>query len=401
MDIFRTKIEQEIAKGSHISIIRLVEGIIEYGYREGASDIHFDPFERSVQVRFRIDGILKDIYSLPKTICTEIISRLKIMSGLRIDEHQIPQDGRFRSQLKEDELVDVRISILPTYYGENAVLRMLNQNKSNVDLLSLGLREKDYCILRNAAKKTSGMILVTGPTGSGKTTTLYSLVETQNSRDVSIVTIEDPVEYAVNGIKQVQINARTGVTFSSGLRAILRQDPNIILVGEIRDTETAAISVNSALTGHLVFTTLHTNDAPSAVTRLFDMKIEPYLLASVLNIVVAQRLVRKICSQCAVVKVITESERKSAVDFLQDSQTMKIGAGCGECAYTGYKGRVGIYEILVMNDELRTAILQKASAQVIREIAVRSGMKTLKEDGLEKVRSGLTTFYEIMRVLYE
>ena len=306
------KLEEEISAGHDISIINLIDCLIEKAHISQVSDIHLDPAQDNVRVRFRIDGVLQEVLELPKKIHGEIISRIKVLSKLRSDEHQATQDGRFRHVFPETEkFLDLRVSIVPTYHGENVVLRLLSDKAENFSLESLGFSESDRKKILGAIKKPNGMILATGPTGSGKTTTLYTLIKMLNSPDVSIVTIEDPIEYAVDNIEQIQVNPHKGLTFANGLRSILRQDPNIIMVGEIRDAETASIAVNTALTGHLLLSTLHTNDAATTLPRLLDMGIEEYLVASTVNIAIGQRLVRKICEQCKEKEVLTPAMKES------------------------------------------------------------------------------------------
>jgi len=400
-----TKVEQEIARGTQVSIIELVQGLIEYAHECGVSDIHIDPIEGAVRVRFRIDGLLKDVFSLPKRIAPEVISRIKVMASLRSDEHQAPQDGRCRVRFTDNEFIDVRVSIVPTYYGENAVLRLLIQKKEQLSLMDMGLSEHNARIISRAMKRPHGMILTTGPTGSGKTTTLYRLAEHINKPEISIVTIEDPIEYSLSGIEQVQVNPRSGLTFANGLRALLRQDPDVIMVGEIRDPETAAIAVNSALTGHLVLTTLHTNDAASTLPRLFDMKIDPYLVASTVSVVIAQRLVRKICTQCSVSKTISATEMDSfslpIKKYLASVRTVHFGKGCAACNQSGYSGRVGLYEVLEANDKIKNLIFKKASSAEIKKTALQNGMTTLLYDGLHKVGQGITTLEEVLRIFHD
>lgn len=406
MDKFNKIIEQELSAGANISIINLIDHFIRYASKVNASDIHIDPLVNKIRVRFRIDGVLEDAYPLPSNIHGEIISRIKILSGLRTDEHHSAQDGRFRSLVPENGSVDVRVSIVPTYHGENAVLRLLSSNAENFTLETLGFAQEEQSKILKAIKKTSGMILVTGPTGSGKTTTLYTLIKMLNSKDISIVTIEDPVEYAVDGIEQIQVNHRTGLTFANGLRSILRQDPNVIMVGEIRDTETASIAVNTALTGHLLLTTLHTNDVGSTLPRLLDMKIEPFLVSSTVSIAIGQRLVRKICKDCKVEKNLTEQEYSNLLqsvseNTLQGNKKFYFGKGCENCAGSGYKGRIVIHEILVADEEVRGAILRKASSSEIKQIAIKNGMTTMLEDGFKKAVVGITTIEEVLRVTHE
>ena len=386
------KVKEELNRGVHISIINLIDQLITKAERSGASDIHIDPLEKFTRVRFRIDGVLQDIYSFPKEAHAEVISRIKIMSRLRTDEHQTTQDGRFRFSFfepndKQNKFIDFRVSIIPTYHGENAVLRLLADKDEKQTLVDLGFSDSDRKKIEKAIRKTSGMILSTGPTGSGKTTTIYTLIKMLNSPGVSIITIEDPIEYAINEIKQIQVNARLGLSFANGLRSILRQDPNIIMVGEIRDSETAHIAVNTALTGHILLSTLHTNDAATTFPRLLDMGIEEYLVASTVSIAIGQRLVRKICQNC--------KEKISDNDFVYK------GRGCNECNDSGYSGRIGINEVLVSDNEIREAILRRASADEIKKIAIKNGMTTMLEDGFQKVKNGLTTIEEVLRVIHE
>jgi type IV pilus assembly protein PilB len=406
MDNFKDNIEKELSQGSNISIINLIDLLVRHAFTIHASDIHVDPLEKSVRVRFRIDGVLEDSYSLPKEIHSEIISRIKVLSGLRTDEHYTAQDGRFRSLISENGSVDVRVSIVPTYHGENAVLRLLADNAENFTLQSLGFNEEDRNKIVRAIKNPTGMILVTGPTGSGKTTTLYTILKMLNKKDVAIVTIEDPIEYAIDGVEQIQVNSRTGLTFATGLRSILRQDPNIIMVGEIRDTETASIAVNTALTGHLLLSTLHTNDSATTLPRLLDMKIEPFLVASTISLAIGQRLVRKICSHCKIEKNLTEEEHYHLSEIipkeiLGDNKKFFEGQGCEKCSQSGYSGRIVIDEILVANEEIKSAILLKASAYEIKQIAIKNGMTPMLLDGFKKAVSGITTIQEILRVTYE
>lgn len=406
MNEFNTIIERELAQGSNLSIVNLIDQLIRHAFTAHASDIHIDPLEKSIRVRFRIDGVLEDVYSLPKEIHSEIISRIKILSGLRTDEHQAAQDGRFRSILSESGSVDIRVSIVPTYHGENVVFRLLSDNAENFTLETLGFNKEDQQKILHAIRNPTGMILVTGPTGSGKTTTLYTILKILNGNDVSIVTIEDPIEYAIDGVKQIQVNSRAGLTFANGLRSILRQDPNIIMVGEIRDMETASIAVNTALTGHLLLSTLHTNDASTTLPRLLDMKIEPFLVASTISIAIGQRLVRKICENCKTEKIITDDEYNRLVEavpkkILNGNRKFFEGVGCEACNNTGYRGRVVINEILVADEEIRQAILRKASASEIKQIAIKNGMTTMLLDGFSKAMAGHTTIQEILRMTYE
>jgi type II secretory ATPase GspE/PulE/Tfp pilus assembly ATPase PilB-like protein len=406
MNEFTTIIEKELKQEGNLSIVNLIDQLIRHAFSIHSSDIHIDPLEKSIRIRFRIDGVLEDTYSFPKEIHSEIISRIKILSGLRTDEHYAAQDGRFRSIIGGAGSVDIRVSIVPTYHGENVVLRLLSDNAEQFTLETLGFSPSDQKKIIHAIKNPTGMILVTGPTGSGKTTTLYTLIKMLNAIDVSIVTIEDPIEYAIDGVKQIQVNPRAGLTFANGLRSILRQDPNIIMVGEIRDMETASIAVNTSLTGHLLLSTLHTNDASTTLPRLLDMKIEPFLVASTISIAIGQRLVRKICENCKEKKIISDEEYNRLVEtipkeILKKTKNFFKGTGCEECNNTGYRGRIVIDEILVADEKIRTAILQKASASEIKQIAIENGMTTMLLDGFKKAISGITTIEEILRVTYE
>ncbi|MBI5139720.1 type II/IV secretion system protein [Candidatus Nomurabacteria bacterium] len=406
MEKLNLLIKKELAAGTNISIINLVDHLLECAYFIGASDIHIDPQESKVRVRLRIDGVLEDAHSLPKEIHSEIISRIKILSGLRTDEHSAAQDGRFRSTVSNKNAIDVRVSIAPTYHGENVVLRILSDNAENFTLSALGFTEEDQEKIKKAIKKSSGMILVTGPTGSGKTTTLYTLIKMLNRKEISIVTIEDPIEYAVEGVEQIQVNPRTELTFANGLRFILRQDPNVIMVGEIRDIETASIAINTALTGHLLLSTLHTNDVSTTLPRLLDMKIEPFLVASTVSIAIGQRLVRKICEKCKAEKIITEEEYKRISEATKDATILSnkkyfYGKGCESCNHSGYLGRIVIAETLLADEEIRNAILRKASASEIKQLAIKNGMTPMLVDGLKKALLGLTTVEEVLRAIHE
>ncbi|MBI4053913.1 MAG: type II/IV secretion system protein [Candidatus Doudnabacteria bacterium] len=399
------KVETQLKLGANLSIINLVNDLVEEAHRLAASDIHIDPETDAVKVRFRVDGVLQDMHSMPRSILSEVITRIKIMSGLRTDEHQAALDGRFRTSVDERS-IDVRVSIAPAYHGENAVLRLLSDQAQEFSLESLGFAEENRKKLLQAIHRPYGMILATGPTGSGKTTTLYTILKILNTREVSIITIEDPIEYSISGINQIQVNTRTGLTFAHGLRSILRQDPNIIMVGEIRDSETAGLAVNTALTGHLLLSTLHTNDAATTLPRLLDMKIEPYLIASTVNIALGQRLVRKICKDCKEELKITPTEYKSLSEVLPVGTLARHhvfwrGTGCDSCRNSGYKGRVGIHEVMVIDGPVREAVLQKAPATDIRTIAVAQGMTTMVEDGFAKAREGITTIEEVLRMLHE
>jgi len=403
--MLETRIKEELKKGDEISIIDLVDLLVKQAHLMRASDIHIDPTSEGTRVRFRVDGVLQDIFSWPRRIHSEIISRIKILTGLRTDEHQAAQDGRFRASVDGGRVIDIRVSIAPTYWGENAVLRLLADQTETFTLETLGFSQKNFERIMQALRKPYGMILATGPTGSGKTTTLYTMIKRLNTKEVSIITIEDPIEYAVEGVEQVQINSRTGLTFATGLRSFLRQDPNIIMVGEIRDIETAGLAVNTSLTGHLLLSTLHTNDAATTLPRLLDMKVEPYLVASTVNIAIGQRLVRKICQNCKTKRRITNSEYKSLSDILpletKRQRTFSFGKGCELCNGTGYQGRMGIHEVLFVDNDIREAILRRASASDIKKIAIKNGMVGMVEDGFLKAKAGLTTIDEVIRVFYE
>lgn len=381
------------------SIIKFVNQILLEAWRDRATDIHIEPYEDELRVRYRIDGVLYDA-AIPPTIKHfqyAIVSRIKIMASLDIAERRLPQDGRIKIKVGQDE-VDLRVSILPTPHGESVDIRLLS-TRMLYSLKELGLSKDDLRTLDSMIKIPHGIIFVTGPTGSGKTTTLYACLNKINDKDKKILTIEDPIEYMLKGITQIQIHPKIDLTFARGLRSMLRHDPDIMMVGEVRDLETAEITIRVALTGHLVFSTLHTNDAAGGVTRLLDIGIEPYLISSSVICFIAQRLVRLICPNC-------KREAKPTIEFLEemkqqvDPSTAKIyeGAGCEACKYTGHKGRTGIYEILVVNDEVRELILRRASTNEIKEKAIAGGMKTLRKDGWDKVLKGLTTISEVMRV---
>ncbi len=402
----KNKVDTELAAGERVSIINLVNSIIEHAYAFRSSDVHMDPVTEAMRVRFRIDGVMQDVHTIPSAHQAEVISRIKILAGLRTDEHQAAQDGRFRMKVDGGETIDVRVSVMPTYYGENVVMRLLADQAEEYTLESLGFSKENQQKIMRAMKRPYGMILATGPTGSGKTTTLYTILKQLNTKDVSIITIEDPIEYAVPGIEQIQVKPRTSLTFANGLRSILRQDPDIIMVGEIRDAETAGIAVNTALTGHLVLSTLHTNDAATTLPRLLDMKIEPYLIASTVNIAIGQRLVRKICKQCKQELRMTEAELNSLntmvpKNFFKIGTSIFRGKGCEACNHTGYFGRIGIHEVLVPDGAIRDAVLNKAQASEIQRLAVAQGMTTIVDDGLLKVKAGQTTLEEILRMHYE
>lgn len=380
-------------------IIRLVNMILKQAVNDRASDIHFEAYEKDLIVRFRIDGILYQMFTPPKKFQGAITSRIKIMANLNIAENRLPQDGRIQIKIGGKD-IDIRVSIFPTYYGERVVLRLLNKSDMTFDLNSLGFSKAALEIFNSILEKTHGIILVTGPTGSGKTTTLYSGLSKLNTQDVNILTVEDPIEYQLHGIGQMQVKPKIDLTFANGLRSILRQDPDIIMIGEIRDLETAEIAVQAALTGHKVFSTLHTNDAASGITRLIDMGVEPFLIASSVNAFLAQRLVRTICPNCKesfkpTAKMLSKIGIKPAQ--LKGGKLYQ-GKGCKECINTGYRGRTGIYELLPVTEKIRKAILTHAEANLLKGIAIDEGMTTLLDDGIQKAIRGMTTIEEVLRV---
>ncbi len=384
--------------GDQAPIIRMVDLVIKEALKQRASDIHIEPGPENVRVRYRIDGVLQDILKIPKANQNAVGVRIKIMSKLDITENRVPQDGRFKMRLATKE-VDFRVSLLPTTFGEKVVMRILDKGSLSIGLEGLGFFEDDIAIFNEAIAKPFGMILVTGPTGSGKSTTLYSIVNKMNSVDRNIVTIEDPVEYLVEGLTQVHAKPEIGLTFASGLRAILRQSPDIVMIGEIRDSETADIAIKASLTGQLVFSTLHTNDATGSLTRLVDMGVEPFLVASSLVMVCAQRLCRKICAKCKEPVKIPDEAFKD-ISFKPKAGTVFYrGKGCEACRKTGYKGRMGIIELLGIDDEMRTMLIKGASSYEIKEYAVKQAhMKTLWDDAIRKLTLGMTTLEEVLRI---
>ncbi len=382
---------------SDAPIIRLVNHLFARALDLNASDIHFEPNENSLDVRCRVDGIMTRIERLPVKIHTAVASRLKLMARLDIGEKRLPQDGRIDYQLGNNQL-DMRVSTLPGVHGESVVLRILDRSDTAVELQALGMPEEVLVNYQSMIKQPHGMILITGPTGSGKTTTLYATLEKINDEKRKIITVEDPVEYQLEGITQIQANASIGLSFAAGLRSIVRQDPDVLMVGEIRDHETAEIAIESALTGHLVFSTLHTNDAAGAVTRLQDMGVEGYLISSSLLGIQAQRLVRRVCTDCGHEVEINDDELAVLQIERSTCPTIMRGTGCDTCGQTGYRGRVGLYELLMMSDAIRHHIASGADANVIREEAINEGMRTLREDALEKLKAGLTTPEEVVRV---
>ncbi len=385
---------------SEAPIIKLVNTLITRAVESRASDIHIEPFEDELRVRYRIDGILHDIEFLPKKLQPAIVSRVKIMAKLNIAERRLPQDGRIRLKVSDTE-IDIRVSTIPVIYGESVVMRILRKEGIVIDLELLGFSSDTLSGFISLIKKPNGIILVTGPTGSGKTTTLYGALDKINSPDRKIITVEDPVEYQLKGINQIHVKPQIGLNFANTLRHIVRQDPDVIMIGEIRDLETAEIAIQSALTGHLVFSTLHTNDAPSSITRLLDMGVEHFLLSSTVRGILAQRLVRVICPKCK-----KEDESYVEIPELLSLGTISeirsfSGSGCDRCSGTGYYGRTGIFELLVIDEDIRRLILKSADSNQIREAGRAKGMKTLLEDGIEKVRAGITTASEVLRVTQE
>lgn len=386
-----------------LPVIKILDTILEFAAAEGASDIHFEAMELVFLIRFRIDGVLRDILELPKNVQSSIVARIKILSQLKIDEHRVPQDGRFKFKLK-DIFIALRVSVLPSYYGENIVLRILPESARPLALEELGITGHNLEMLKRNIKKPHGMVLVTGPTGSGKTTTLYSVLTLLNTTEVNICTIEDPVEYGIRRVNQTQVNTLAGLTFAAGLRSLLRHDPNIIMVGEIRDKETVEMAIQSSLTGHLVLSTLHTNDAAGAIPRFLDMGAEGFLVASTVNLIIAQRLVRRICTSC--IEKYTPSQEtlsylKQYVDEKDINHTYYRGKGCTECNNRGYKGRIGVYEMLEVNEEIRKLVIKHVSASEIASAGIKNGMVPLLRDGLNKASGGITSIEEVLRVIRE
>ncbi|MEK7154611.1 MAG: GspE/PulE family protein [Patescibacteria group bacterium] len=386
-------------------VAKIVDAVIEVAYQDRASDIHIEPEETNSLVRLRIDGVLQDVMRVPKKLHDRMITRIKVLSNLRTDEHLAAQDGKMRARLEEENL-DIRVSIVPIADGEKAVLRLLSSRSRQYTLQDLGMLPVDLDKLTRAFSKSYGAILSTGPTGSGKTTTIYAILKIINTREKNITTIEDPVEYRIKGANQIQVNSKTNLTFANGLRSVLRQDPNVIFVGEIRDNETAGIAVNAALTGHLVLSTLHTNDAATAIPRLIDMKVEPFLVASTVTVILAQRLVRQICPECKYSLEATAEEltKSFPVELLKENlgskakYTIYKGKGCKLCRMSGYQGRVGLFEVLEVDKEIRKLITERNDADVIAKAAAKAGMKTIIADGFAKIATGVTTVEEVVRV---
>ena len=401
------KLTTDLEKAAEeLPVIRALNTILEYAIAEKASDVHIEGIENNVVIRFRIDGVLHDMITLPKNVQSALVARVKILSNLKIDEHRLPQDGRFKFASGNTKIA-LRVSIIPTFYGENIVLRLLPESERPLTLTELGFTGRNLEIMEKSLKSNHGMILVTGPTGSGKTTTLYSLLNILNSPETKICTVEDPIEYGFRRISQIQVSPKIGLTFATGLRSLLRHDPDIIMVGEIRDEDTANISIHSALTGHLVLSTLHTNSAASAIPRFLDLGAKGFLVSSTVNVVIGQRLVRKICSHCVrqitsdkiLIKELSQMINKNSSSILH--KQYYAGAGCQECHKTGYQGRIGIYEVFEMDDDLRELVQKKAPVGELAKTARKKGMTSMLEDGYEKVLNKITTLDEIMRVARE
>ncbi len=401
-------IAQEIPNGHDLQddaaneppIIKLVNLVFSIAIQDRASDIHIQPLEHEVRVRFRIDGLLYDIYRLPKRTQNAVVSRIKVMSGLDVAEKRMPQDGRIKLRITGRE-IDVRVSIIPSVYGEQVVMRLLDKGATLITLEEIGVAGLNKTI-SSLIQRPQGVFLVTGPTGSGKTTTLYSALQHINTAEKNILTIEDPVEYVLQGIAQMQVNPKIHLDFAKALRSFLRQDPDVIMVGEIRDEETAQIAIQAALTGHLVFSTLHTNDSASALTRLIDMGVEPYLLTSSITAILAQRLVRKICPLCRESYQVSDFEQELLPDYFREGpRPLYKGKGCDNCLSTGFSGRVGIFELLTLSTRIRQMVQEKASSEEIKAQAIKEGMTTLRQDGINKAFQGVTTLSEVMRVSIE
>lgn len=395
--------EAQNATEKEAPISKIVDLLIKYAFENKASDIHIEPEDQDVLVRYRVDGVLHDVLHLPKQLHTQIVSRIKVLARLRTDEHLSAQDGKLQADVGEK--LDIRVSVVPIVDGEKVVLRLLSSHSRQFSLDNLGMANVDIAKLKMAYKKPYGIILSTGPTGSGKTTTIYAILKIINTREKNIATIEDPVEYDIAGINQIQVNPKTNLTFAKGLRSILRQDPDIIFVGEIRDNETAGISVNAAMTGHLVLSTLHTNNASTTLPRLIDMGIEPFLTASTVNLIIGQRLVRKICDNCRQSKTMTLTELKNTLPqssikkYFDGKNELRFyqGKGCLVCHNTGYRDRIGIFEVLEVTNAIRELIEAKATAADIEQKAIAEGMVTMMDDGISKVKTGITTLEEILR----
>ena len=402
--------EKDLSKtATAVPIVSILDNIIEHAVTLNTSDIHFEPLEHELLVRFRIDGIMSEILSLPKAIAPILVARVKILGNLQIDEHRVPQDGRFGFEMDDGGGIDIRVNIMPVFHGEKVEMRILKSSARPLTLKDLGFSEEASAILESEIKKPHGMILVTGPTGHGKTTTLYAILHLLNTPSVNITTIEDPIEYEFPRVNQTQVNQKAGITFANGLRALLRQNPDIIMIGEIRDNETVEIAVHAALTGHLVLSSLHTNDAPSALPRLLDMGAPAFLLSSTVNLIVAQRLVRRICASCTesykaspeIIRIIKAQVEISDNAEASIPETLYRGRGCNVCSMSGFQGQVGIFELFRVTEAIRELILREATVSEVRKKAIEDGMTTMFEDGLDKVERGVTTIEEVLRVVNE
>ena len=410
---FKSEISQlaQTSLETNDNITRIADSIIKHAITEQASDIHIEPLRNETAVRFRVDGMLHTVLTLPRNIHSPLIARLKILANLKIDEYRRPQDGRIEPEEFPD--TSLRVSIMPTLFGEKIALRVLNEATKSISIDELGFSEEQKRIILENIEKPFGMIIASGPTGCGKTTTLYALLQLLKKDGINISTLEDPVEYTLPGVNQIQINPRFDLTFASGLRSLLRQDPNVMMVGEIRDSETANMAANAAMTGHLVFTTIHTNDAASAFTRFLEMKVEDFVVSSTVILVIAQRLVRKVCDECATKKKIEDvvlkkikerpdvmealERKKSGISQELEKQKFRVGKGCEKCFQTGYLGRVGLFELLTPTKEIHDAILNHASAEQIEAVALKNGFRDMVTDGIDKVFDGVTTFEEVLR----
>lgn len=412
----------DVEKASQeVSVVQIVDTLLKHAILQQASDIHIEPAEKEAIVRYRIDGILHDAMMLPKTIMPGIVARVKVLSNLKIDEHRLPQDGRFKIE-KDDYRIAFRVSILPVFDGEKIVMRLLDESSKGLTLKKMGFLKRDFEVVEREVKKPNGMILVTGPTGSGKTTTLYTIMEMLNTPDVNISSVEDPVEYRMPRINQTQVNAKIGMTFAAALRSLLRQDPDIIMVGEIRDNETMEIAIHAAMTGHLVLSTIHTNSAAATIPRLLDMGAEPFLVASTLNVIIAQRLVRRLCSDCKKPYVLDKADMQTLEDNFEEKAVLEAikqqpefkekvvkwadvtffhATGCPVCSNEGYRGRAGIYEVLEMSEKVEKMVTSKATSEEITQQARWDGMHTMVEDGMIKAALGITSIEEILRVTKE
>ena len=402
--------DKDLSKtASAVPIVSILDNIIEQAITLNSSDIHFEPLEHELLVRFRVDGIMSEVLSLSQAIAPILVARVKILANLQIDEHRIPQDGRFRFQMQDGANLDIRVNIMPIFHGEKVEMRLLKNSARPLTLKDLGFSDEASAILNEEIKKPHGMILVTGPTGHGKTTTLYAILHILNTPLVNITTIEDPVEYEFPRVNQTQVNTKSGITFANGLRALLRQNPDIIMVGEIRDNDTVEIAVQAALTGHLVLSSLHTNDAPSAIPRLIDMKAQAFLISSTLNLVIAQRLVRKICTSCIesykpskeMTKMIKDQIKIAGGNVKDIPNILFKGKGCKVCGNSGFVGQIGIFEVFRVSDDIRELIIAEAQVGDIRKKAIVNGMTSMFIDGLEKVEKGITTIEEVLRVVNE